>query len=93
MQNYVALGGFFLGLLTSLLGALAWYGSAVRKRYAAERDFQHLKNNYAQLAANQGVLLQNLQDTNDALRDIHNAIADLEADVATLDVPRRGMRT
>lgn len=92
MQNFVALGGFLLGLLTSLLGALAWYGSAVRKRYAAERDFQHLKNNYAQLAANQGTILSALQETNDKLGDIHTEVADLVGDIAVLDIPRRGMR-
>lgn len=91
MQNYLALAGFLLGLLTSILGALAWYGSSVQKKYAAERDFQHLKNNYAQLAANQGVILSNLQETNEKLGDIHTELADLVGDIAMLDVPRKGM--
>ncbi len=91
MQNYLALGGFLLGLLTSLLGALAWYGNAVQRKYAAERDFQHLKRNYEQLAANQGVILSSLNEVNDSLKDIHSGIADLEADIMMIDVPRRSM--
>lgn len=91
MGNYLALGGFILGLLTSLFGAIAWYGSAVQKRYAAERDFQHLKRNYEQLAANQGTILASLNDTNEKLGDIHTELADLTGDIAMLDIPRKGL--
>jgi len=42
--------------LTSLIagvgGAIAWYGASVRKQYAAERDFNHLKRQYESLAMN-----------------------------------------
>lgn len=29
-----------------------WYGGAVRKTYAAQRDYEHLKNSYSQLSDN-----------------------------------------
>ncbi len=32
--------------------AIAWSRAKTRKEYAAERDFNHLKNNYKQLAQN-----------------------------------------
>ena len=41
-----------LSLVTGLIGAIAWYSSKVKKEYAAQRDFNHLKNNYQQLAIN-----------------------------------------
>ena len=39
-------------LITGVIGAFAWYSSKVKKEYAAERDFKHLKNDYKQLAIN-----------------------------------------
>ena len=39
-----------MSLFTGIFGAIAWYRAGVRKAYAAERDFNHLKNNYRQLA-------------------------------------------
>ena len=39
-------------LITGIVGAIAWYSSKVKKEYAAERDFKHLKRNYEQLAVN-----------------------------------------
>lgn len=41
-----------LSLFTGFAGALAWYSSRVKKQYAAERDFGHLKRNYEQLSQN-----------------------------------------
>lgn len=41
-----------LSLFTGVAGAIAWYQGKVRKEYASERDFGHLKNNYAQLSQN-----------------------------------------
>lgn len=35
-----------VGVITSIGGGVAWYSAFVRKQYAAERDFQHLKRNY-----------------------------------------------
>jgi hypothetical protein len=90
--DILALLGFLLGVITSVVGWLAWYGSSVRKRYAAERDFQHLKRNYEQLAANQGVIISNLKEVDERLGDIYTEVADLVADIQMLDVPRRGMR-
>lgn len=29
-----------------------WYSGAIQKRYAAQRDYEHLKKNYEQLSAN-----------------------------------------
>lgn len=89
MQNWLALAGFVLGLFTSLAGALAWYATSVRKRYAAERDFQHLKRNYEQLAANQGVMLSNFAELDSKLGDIHEAIADMDARMQWFDIPKK----
>ena len=41
-----------MSLFTGVMGAIAWSRAKTRKEYAAERDFNHLKNNYKQLAQN-----------------------------------------
>lgn len=50
------------GLVGFIGGAVTWYAGAVRKRYAAERDFDHLKRNYRQMAENQKAILKELDD-------------------------------
>lgn len=46
LQNIFEHAALVIGVLTSIGGATAWYSAFVRKRYAAERDYQHLKRNY-----------------------------------------------
>jgi hypothetical protein len=39
-----------LSICTFVGGTIAWYAGSVRKGYAAQRDFEHLKNNYKQMS-------------------------------------------
>lgn len=50
--EWIALISLLMGCATTIVGFFLWYSSTVKKRYAASRDFEHLKNNYHQLAAN-----------------------------------------
>jgi hypothetical protein len=55
MENIAVVVGLVVSLLslfTGIAGAIAWYQGKVRKEYASERDFNHLKNNQKQLAVN-----------------------------------------
>lgn len=45
----LSLISLIVGLLTSIGGGFTWWRAMVRKQYAAERDFGHLKRNYQQL--------------------------------------------
>ena len=54
-----------MSLFTGVFGAIAWYRAGVRKAYAAERDFNHLKNNYRQLAES----MNNLYRFSDEAKD------------------------
>lgn len=45
-----------MGLASFLSGLLLWYKGSIEKRYAAQRDFGHLKRNYESLS--EGVNLQ-----------------------------------
>lgn len=50
MQEYISLISLVMGLTSFIGGLVLWYRGAVEKRFAAERDFQHLKRNQEQLA-------------------------------------------
>lgn len=45
MKNQLEIILALISLATFLSGAFAWYSSAVRKQYAAERDFIQLNRN------------------------------------------------
>lgn len=55
-----------ISITTFLGGLVMWYNGAVRKRYASQREFEHLKNNYKQLAESQSVILKELDSRFDA---------------------------
>ncbi len=48
----------FVSLASFLSGLIMWYGGKVQKSYAAQRDFEHLKRNYSQLAENQAAIMR-----------------------------------
>lgn len=71
MNTLIQLVPISLGLLTFIGGIVAWYSAAVVKRYAAQRDFNHLTRSYEQLVANQTTILKELDNRFDRLdRDI-----------------------
>lgn len=49
-NTLIALASFIGGIVSTSIAFLKWYGSAQKKAYAAERDFQHLRRNQEQLA-------------------------------------------
>lgn len=60
-----------ISIVTFAGGVLAWYSGAVQKRYAAQRDFEHLKRNYEQLARNQETILKEIDSKFDVVaRDL-----------------------
>lgn len=56
-----------MALVTFVSGALAWYSAKVQKNYAAQRDFEHLKRNYAQMTENLKEVAEELDRRFDAL--------------------------
>lgn len=68
LDSALAIGGFLMGVGTMLVGVVAWISQSSKKRYAAERDFEHLKRNYQQLAEGQATLLRELEERADRLQ-------------------------
>ncbi len=48
----ISLGGLILAFTTTVCGAILWYVNTEKKKYAAERDFNHLRRNIQQLSDN-----------------------------------------
>jgi len=68
--SLVPLAGLLLGILSTLGGAFFYWNGAVRKRYAAERDFEHLRRNQEQI-------LQMLKLLDDDLGDVKTELVRL----------------
>lgn len=45
LQPYISLGAFILALGGNIIWAFVMYANSEKKKYAAERDFNHLRNN------------------------------------------------
>lgn len=58
-----------MGLFSFLAGALLWYKGSVEKRYAAQRDFGHLKNSYNQLSRALETLVKEQDERFDQIDD------------------------
>lgn len=64
--NYASIA---LGLIATIGGGFAWYGSKTKKEYAAERDFRHLNRNFEALSAALKQLMDEEDDRYERLRD------------------------
>lgn len=67
-STIIALAGLALAALTTGAGLFQYILSSQKKSYAAERDFNHLKRNYEQLAENQQLLLREFEERSTELR-------------------------
>lgn len=62
VSSVVAIASLVLALVTAAGSVLQNLLQGQQKRYAAERDFQHLKRNYEQLAENQDSLFREMEE-------------------------------
>ncbi len=60
MKTSLELVALVFSITTFVGGCVMWFQGAVKKNYAAQRDFDHLKNSYHQLASNQQAILKEL---------------------------------
>jgi hypothetical protein len=64
-------GATLLGLIST---ALMWYRSSVEKSYAAQRDFNHLRNSISSLSASIDKLLDNQEEALEQLQKTQEKI-------------------
>ncbi len=65
-----------ISVLTFGGGSLAWYSAYVQKRYAAQRDFEHLRRNYEQISQLLKVMNEELEESFEAVGDRFNTLGD-----------------
>lgn len=69
--DLIALGGLTLATITTVVGAILWYANAEEKKYAAERDFAHIRRNQEQMQQGLNTLLNEFDRRFDVVeRDI-----------------------
>ncbi|MBW4644756.1 MAG: hypothetical protein KME23_17635 [Goleter apudmare HA4340-LM2] len=67
INTLVALCSFALALFTTATGAILWYVNSEKKKYASERDFNHLKRNQEQISQGIGQLMVEMDRRLDAI--------------------------
>lgn len=76
IETIIAVCGFILALGSNLVWALVIFTNAQKKAYAAERDFNHLKNN--QLSISKGIA-DGFEDVEAGIHRIEREILELKA--------------
>jgi hypothetical protein len=61
------LGGGAAGAIGGIATAARWYADSEKKKYAAERDFNHLRKNQEQQAKNMELVMEEVEFLNKAV--------------------------
>ncbi|MBW4607353.1 MAG: hypothetical protein KME22_09025 [Hassallia sp. WJT32-NPBG1] len=81
-EGWIAFGAFIAGLIPYGLNLVSHYSNSQQKRYAAERDFQHLKRNQEQIVENIAHIAKDFDDRFDdidrRLNNIDNALLEIK---------------
>lgn len=77
IQSSIAIGAFLLALATNIVGVIVWaliaYAGSEKKKYAAERDFNHLRNNQIQISDGIGSIVKDIDSRFDKLDERLNS--------------------
>lgn len=90
LQNLFDLLAIALSLVTFLSGIVAWYSSSVKKSYAAERDFGHLKMSLQQI---EKTISDHADEQEEKLRQLEREIVELKGLIHALAFSIRGTTT
>jgi predicted lipoprotein len=88
---------FALGIGGNLTWSLLFFANSIKRRYAAERDFNHLKNNQKQIADSIAISLKDMDTRFDKVdRDIDLRFDHVDRDLSEIKtyligkaIPRR----
>lgn len=81
--DLIAFGSLVLATATTVVGGVLWYANSEKKKYAAERDFAHIRRNQEQMQ----------QGLNDLLREFDRRFDVVDRDIleikSNLKLPKR----
>ncbi len=68
VNSIISLLTFLAGAGSAVWGMLQYYSSSEKKKFAAEREFQHLKNNQQQMQQALNKMMDELDDLSDDMK-------------------------
>lgn len=81
-EAWIAFGAFIAGLIPYGLNLVSHYSNSQQKRYAAERDFQHLKRNQEQIVSNIAHIAEEFDrrfdDIDKQLNDVEHSLLEIK---------------
>ncbi|PSB18440.1 hypothetical protein C7B65_15205 [Phormidesmis priestleyi ULC007] len=72
-KTLISLATFLAGAGSAVWGMVRWYGDGEKKRYAAERDFEHLRKSQEQMRQSILLLTREIDELSDDMK-IHLAV-------------------
>ena len=68
LQNFISLATYLAGVGSAVWGMLQFYSSSEKKKFAAEREFQHLKRNQQQMQEALAKMMEELDELSDDMK-------------------------
>lgn len=68
VKSIIAILTFLTGVGGGVLGMLRWFSTSERKKFAAEREFMHLRNNQEQMKRSMEMLSRELDELSDDMK-------------------------
>lgn len=70
-SDLVAIFSLLLAMGTTSIGAILWYVQGEKKKYASERDFQHIRRNQESISDGLNIIAKDIDEKLDQInRDI-----------------------
>jgi septal ring factor EnvC (AmiA/AmiB activator) len=70
VKSIIAILTFLAGAGSAVLGMLRWFSTSERKRFAAEREFEHLKRNQEQMKQSSASLAKEIDNLSDDMKTL-----------------------
>lgn len=68
VKSILSILTFLAGVGGGVLGMLRWFSTSERKKFAAEREFIHLRNNQEQMKRSMAILSSELDELSDDMK-------------------------
>jgi hypothetical protein len=88
ISTLISVASFLGGVGTTLLGVGRWHSDTQRKKFAAEREFEHLKRDHATLSAAVAHIDDRLEELFDYVVEMRGAVSVVLKQQGGPDLPK-----
>lgn len=86
-SDLIALCALLVTLATTSIGAILWYVQSEKKKYASERDFQHIRNNQKSISDGIAIFSKDIEDKLDEMsKDTKNKLDEISRDILEINI-------